>query len=154
MTRRQWFQLIFGLWCFSHGQGSAFTGRFRFSALERRTLAALVETILPADEKSPGASGTAVISLIESRLTTDQTWLPVYRNGLQLLDTASLQKSKHRFVVLAPDARTEFLETLWTTTRNHRLQQFLELVKQDTITELFTTRRGLEWLGYQLNMTR
>ncbi|MBI4751270.1 MAG: gluconate 2-dehydrogenase subunit 3 family protein [Acidobacteria bacterium] len=151
MTRRQWFQFIFGLWCFSHGQGSALTGRFRFSTQERRALAALVETVLPADDKSPGASGTAVISLIESRLATDQTWLPVYRNGLQMLDTASLQKSKHGFAVLSPDARTEFLEILWSTTRNHRLRRFLELVKQDAITELFTTRRGLQWLGYRLN---
>ena len=151
MTRRQWFQLIFGVWCLSHGPGQASTSRFRFSAQERRTLAALVETMLPADEKSPGASGTAVISLIESRLETDRTWLPVYRYGLKALNTASLQESAHAFAVLSSDERIEFLETLWRTTRNHRLLQFLDLVKQDAITELFTTRRGLKWLGYRLN---
>ncbi|HNG95918.1 MAG TPA: gluconate 2-dehydrogenase subunit 3 family protein [Acidobacteriota bacterium] len=151
MTRRQWFQLIFGGWCFSHGQGGAGTGHFRFSATERRTLAALVETMLPADGASPGANGQAMVSLIELRIATDQTWLPVYRYGLKVLNAASLQESTHTFAVLSPDQRAIFLETLWQTTRDHRLLQFLDLVKQDAITELFTTRRGLQWLGYRLN---
>jgi len=39
-----------------------------------------------------------------------------------------------------------------STESNQNAQLFLQTVKQDAFNEVFTTRRGLNWLGYKGNV--
>lgn len=138
---------------------SAFAAqRATLSRRAKLTLASLAETMLPGGKGAPGANGMVVARLVEERLAANRAWLAFYRRGLNRLDGFARETTRRSFAMLAPSERGEVLSAFWEaaksgqSARRKQTIDFLEIVKQDALNELFTTRAGLKWLGYKGNV--
>lgn len=109
-------------------------------------LAAMAETILPASDSSPGANGKMVVRFVEVRCT-DKRWRDYYAKALTDFDLYVKRRTGRAFTVLPKQQRLEVIEHYAAYSR--AAEDFLKLVKQDAVNELFTTRAGLKWLGYR-----
>src|SRR5829696_6968665 len=83
------------------------------SARDALTAAAVFERMFPADESGPGAREIGVVTYVDQALAgADREHLPLYRNGLGLLDSASQTKFAVRFASATADQQDELLADL------------------------------------------
>src|SRR5215217_3133371 len=69
--------------------------------------------MFPADESGPGAREIGVVTYVDQALAgADREHLPLYRNGLGLLDSASQTKFAVRFASATADQQDELLADL------------------------------------------
>ena len=102
-----------------------------FTAHEARTVDAICEQIIPADD-DPGAAQAEVVKFIDRQLTGHYSrHQAAYRAGLARVDEASGAKFGKRFVELAFDEQTEVLLELeqndrefFGLLRDHTMQGF------------------------------
>jgi Gluconate 2-dehydrogenase subunit 3 len=110
------------------------------------TLDALVESIIPTDDQSPGAREARVadyidLLLAESDDTTQRTWTA----GLALLETECRRQFKAPYAKLTPAQMTELLTAI---SRNEAapatpLEQFFKSTKDATIRGYYTSEIGI-----------
>ena len=82
-------------------------------ARDALTAAAVFERMFPADESGPGAREIGVVTYVDRALAgADREHLPLYRNGLGLLDSASQTKFAVRFASATADQQDELLADL------------------------------------------
>ncbi|MBL8149680.1 MAG: gluconate 2-dehydrogenase subunit 3 family protein [Blastocatellia bacterium] len=148
MKRREFIHLLLGSLSLSffssqllasHASGKEFT----------ETIAALSETILPANNNSPGTNGQEVVRMIMAKTVESQDWKNFYQKGTYLLNNFSRRMFRKPFFRLSPRQRKKCLAIYWRKSAGKPQEVFLQAIKQDAVTELFTTRAGLEWLGYK-----
>lgn len=99
-----------------------------FTPGEARTIEALCEQIIPADQH-PGATWAGTIYYIDSQLVGHFRKLQsAYRNGIAAFDAACRATHGHPFAELPFDQQTAFLNRL-----SHPLQSFFDMVISHTM---------------------
>jgi hypothetical protein len=125
------------------------------TASQFRTLDALVEMIIPADDRSPGAREARVadyIDLLVSELEPDGAlrWL----GGLAALDAESTARFTAPFVSLAPAQADAILRDISRNERGPRtpLEEFFVMAKKAAIDGYYSSEIGIHQdLRYQGN---
>ena len=125
------------------------------SAAQYAAVDAIAETIIPADEQSPGARAARVADYIdlllsESDSATQQTWAV----GLVALDQASRARYGRPAAELTPEESTALLTGLSQNEANPQtpLEEFFKATKDATIRGYYTSEIGIHQdLKYQGN---
>ncbi len=122
-----------------------------FSPAEYATVERLTEMIIPSDG-SPGAREAGVAEFIDFMVWSDPNIQYRFRLGLAWLDAHSLKLHGKLFRELSHAEGTGILETL-AYKKNYRAgeedgREFFKLVREYTVMGFYTTRIGLEELGY------
>jgi hypothetical protein len=123
---------------------------------QRRTVAALADLILPADEKSPAASNVGVTDFIDEWISApypeQQRDRVVVLEGLQWLDVESKKRFQKEFTMLtheqqsrigddicyAPKAAVEFKSAA----------SFFSVFRSLTLGGFYTSKEGMKDIGY------
>ena len=117
------------------------------TAAQYTTLDALTETIIPADEHSPGARDARVADYIDLLLAeSDDATQRAWTAGLALLDAESRRRFRVPYAQLTPPQATELLSPL---ARNEErptapLEQFFKATKDATIRGYYTSEIGIQ----------
>lgn len=123
---------------------------------ELKTLAALCDTIIPADDRSPAASAVGVPEFIDEWASAPYDWaregLVKLRAGFAWLDAESRERFGKPFTQLQPRERDRIADDICFLPRarpEHRqAAEFFDLVRDLTATGFYTTREGMDDLGY------
>ncbi|MFN8007093.1 MAG: gluconate 2-dehydrogenase subunit 3 family protein [Terriglobia bacterium] len=126
-----------------------------FSPQQYEVITELASLIIPTDE-TPGAREAKVneyIDLIVSEGTA--TAKKLYRDGLEWLEKTSQSRYGKKFIQLSHDQQVEILTEISqikdSTPANQLQARFFKAIKQDTIDGFYTSKIGLEELGYKGN---
>lgn len=117
------------------------------TAAQYTTLDALTETIIPADEHSPGARDARVADYIDLLLAeSDDPTQRAWTAGLALLDAESRRRFRVPYAQLTPPQAAELLSPL---ARNEErptapLEQFFKATKDATIRGYYTSEIGIQ----------
>ena len=127
---------------------------------ELATLAALCDTIIPADEKSPSASAVGVPDFINEWASApyeyQQGALVQIRGGLVWLDGESRRRFGKPYSSLAEAERTAICDDICFQPKARPEHQagaaFFDLIRDLTATGFYTTREGMKDLQYLGNV--
>ena len=118
-------------------------------------LDALTETIIPADEHSPGARDARVADYIDLLLAeSDDPTQRAWTAGLAMLDAESRRRFKVPYTQLTPEQATDLLTPLARNEAEPKapLEQFFKTTKEATIRGYYTSEIGIhKELEYQGN---
>lgn len=152
----------FDRWVFAHDHARAAKGSLVslpaatyqpqfFSANEYATVARLAELIIPSDG-SPGAREAGVSEFIDFMLANDVSLQFKFRYGLAWLDAHAMRLQGKNFRELDAAPQTEILKHLAYHEQfrpgEDEGREFFKLVREYTVMGFYTTRIGLEQLGY------
>lgn len=152
----------FDRWVFAHDHARAARGSLVnlpggsyqpqfFSAEEYATVARLAELIFPSDG-SPGAREAGASEFIDFMVANDVNLQFKFRYGLAWLDAHALRLHGRVFRELDAATETEILKHL--AYREHfrpgedEGREFFKRMREYTVMGFYTTRIGLEQLGY------
>ena len=123
-----------------------------FDQQERETLTKLVNLIIPADANSPGASDVGVPDFIEFMVKDMPELQEPIRNGLKWINAYAQQHFQGTFISITADQQTQILDRIaYLDVENDELQEavdFFSLVRELTASGYFTSKEGIEYLGY------
>ena len=117
------------------------------TAAQYTTLDALTETIIPADEHSPGARDARVADYIDLLLAeSDDPTQRAWTAGLALLDADSRRRFRVPYAQLTPPQVTELLSPLARKEESPTapLEQFFKATKDATIRGYYTSEIGIQ----------
>jgi gluconate 2-dehydrogenase gamma chain len=128
----------------------AYKPRF-LTADEYALVSLLAALIIPADD-TPGAAEAGVSEFIDTMAAHDRPLQPRLRRGLAWLHARSLLLHGRPFEELAQDEQVAYLERL-AYAEKHRPgeeegRRFFALIREYTVMGYYTSRAGLEALGY------
>ena len=132
----------------------------QLTTAELATLAALCDTIIPADEQSPSASAVGVTDYINEWASAPYDWArdgqASIRKGLAWLDVEAGRRFGKPFASLAPEERNRIADDICYLPRakpEHReAASFFDQVRDLTATGFYTTTEGMKDLGYVGNV--
>jgi hypothetical protein len=116
------------------------------SPLQFATLEALVDAIIPTDDRSPGAKQARVADYIDLLLSEGDRELTLqWIGGLAALDAEATSRFRGPFTRLGPDQVDAILQTI---SRNEKapqtpLETFFVMSKQATIRGYYTSEIGI-----------
>jgi hypothetical protein len=123
-----------------------------FSPHEWRTVRVLVDLVIPADERSGGATEAGVPEFMDFMLIERESMQTRMRGGLRWLDAESVERFGTSFVDLDPAGRSAILDDVaWPTRARPEASQgvaFFNFFRDLTATGFFSSRIGVEDLGY------
>ena len=129
---------------------STYTPRF-FTAEEYALVAVLAALIIPTDD-TPGAAEAGAAEFIDTMAAHDRGLQARMRRGLGWLQSRSRLLHGRAFDELAREDQAGFLERLAYSDRFRRGEEegrrFFQLIRQYTVMGFYTSRVGLEQLGY------
>jgi hypothetical protein len=151
----------FSRWVFAHDHAKAASQRAGqstppyqpqfFNPHEYATVERLAELIIPSDS-SPGAREAGVAEFIDFMTASDPKIQFRFRYGLAWLDAHARRLHDRLFRKLPEPQQTEILEHLAYTEKSREGEnegrQFFRLMREYTIMGFYTTRIGLQELGY------
>ncbi|MBI4445737.1 MAG: gluconate 2-dehydrogenase subunit 3 family protein [Acidobacteria bacterium] len=111
-----------------------------FSSGQYRTLAALVDVIIPADVH-PGASQAGVVFYVDQKLASDPLRANIYRQGLERLQLLAQQRHARRFEQLQGTEQVDLVKTI-------EKESFFAVVRQDTLEGFCRSPIGWASLNY------
>lgn len=117
------------------------------TAAQYTTIDALAETIIPADEHSPGAREARAADYIDLLLAeSDDLTQRAWTAGLALLDAESRRRFTVPYAQLTPARATELLTPLARNEDSPKapLDQFFRSVKDATIRGYYTSEIGIQ----------
>jgi len=117
------------------------------SASQFATLEALVEAIIPTDDRSPGAKQARVADYIDLLLTESPPEISLqWLGGLAALDTTATNRFNAPFVRLNASQVDAVLHDISRNERDPKttLETFFVMTKQATINGYYTSQIGLE----------
>lgn len=126
----------------------------KLSSGELITLAALCDTIIPADRRSPSASAVGVPAWINEYVSfeNNQTGLVRVRGGLVWLNLESNKRFGRPFVRLTQPEREQICDDICYTAKAkpefRSAALFFDQVRDLTAVGFYTTREGMQDLGY------
>jgi hypothetical protein len=149
----------FSKWSFACGHGTEppiqvrparYTPRF-FTPDEYESIEILSDAILPSDG-TPGARDAGASEFIDFMAASDPAVQYRFRYGLSWLDAHARASGARDFRAMSADARMALLTPLAEATpANAELDEgrrFFSLVREYTLMGFYTSRIGLEQLGY------
>jgi gluconate 2-dehydrogenase gamma chain len=122
-----------------------------FTAGEYALLQVLTARIIPADE-TPGGAEAGVAEFIDTMAAHDRSLQPRFRSGLAWVQARTAFLHGQQFEALPHADQVTFLEGL-AYAATHRPgedegRRFFALVREYTVMGFYTSRLGLETLGY------
>lgn len=128
-----------------------------FNEHEMETLGVLCALILPANHNNPSAKDVGVPDFIEFIVKDIPSYQTPIRGGLMWLDHTSNNKFKVEFKSITEDQQKEILDAIafpdikkpqieWPTE-----ERFFNIMRNLTLTGYYTTKEGIEDLGYKGN---
>jgi len=148
----------FEKWAYAGAHGTVHAGaapvpyepRF-FSPEEYETVARLAELILPSDG-TPGAREAGVSEFIDFMVASDAEVQSRFRYGLAWLDAHSVLRAGKPFCELSEAEQTAIFEPLAYKDRHRPGEEdgraFFWLIRDYTVMGFYTSRTGMEQLGY------
>jgi gluconate 2-dehydrogenase gamma chain len=122
-----------------------------FTAEEYRLLRVLASRIIPADD-TPGAEEAGVSEFIDTMVAHDRALQPRFRSGLAWVDARTRLLHGRAFEALPEAEQVAFLERLAYAAKHQpgedEGRRFFALVREYTVMGYYTSRVGLEALGY------
>lgn len=122
------------------------------SAHEYRTVEVLVDYIIPADDRSGSATDAGVPAFIDFTLEDVADLVDPFRGGLAWLDAHCETEHGGRFIDLNTEHQTATLDTIAypddVTGELEDGMRFFTLVRDLTASGFFSSRMGVEDLGY------
>ncbi len=126
---------------------------------EYRTVSLLVDYIIPADERSGSATDAGVPAFIdfvlEDSLTRTTELITPFRGGLALFERTCVERVSARFADADEQQRLEMLELVAypedIEPDLERLGAWFSTLRDLTASGFFSSRMGVEDLGYQGN---
>lgn len=119
------------------------------SDLQRRTLAATAERILPSDD-GPGAAETGVAEYVAAALGEERLWgwFPLFSRGLDRLEAMTREAFETGFAEASPEQRDEVLRRIQEIPEPPLRHFFAQLIR--LCVEGFVGQDGLGWryVGY------
>lgn len=127
---------------------------------QRRTAAALCDTIIPADEKSPAASAVGVPDFIDEWISAPypghDTDRRIILEGFAWIDAESQRRSQKTFSELSPAQRDEICADICLVASAKAEfktpAQFFRRYRDLTAGGFYTTPAGMKDLGYTGNV--
>jgi hypothetical protein len=122
------------------------TGLKFFTAAQHRTVDVLSELIIPADERSGGASAAKVADFIDLLLTgTSDVEQSAWRDGLAALDAMAKQRNGRSFAESTPEQQTAILTEISRNETNPQtpLEGLFTYAKERTIQGYYTSEIGI-----------
>lgn len=123
-----------------------------FDQHEKETLTELVDMIIPADGDSPAASEVEVPDFIEFTVKDQPELQRPMRDGLKWLDNYSNQRFQGVFIAIAADQKIDILDRIaYPEPEASELEHgmtFFALLRELTASGYFTTKAGIDYLGY------
>ncbi len=126
-----------------------------FNAQQVRTLEALSETIIPADEHSPGARAARVWEYMDDLVAdSDQTTKTLWTQGVTAVDKMAELEHGKKFVECAPEQQIALLENISQREETPATveEKFFVEIKKATVDGYYTSAIGIQQeLEYQGN---
>jgi hypothetical protein len=126
------------------------------AAPQLRTLETLVEAIIPADDRSPGAKEARVADYIDLWLSeSDRHVVLEWTGGLAALDAEAARRFRAPFVKLTAAQLDQVLADISRNERDPKtpLEAFFVMAKQATVTGYYTSKIGIhDELHYKGNV--
>jgi hypothetical protein len=126
-----------------------------FSRPQFEALEALVEAIIPADDRSPGAKQARVVDYIDLLLSeVDREIVLQWFGGLAALDAEAMSRFRLPFARLNAGQVDGLMQTISRNEKDPQtaLETFFVMVKQSTIRGYYTSQIGIhEELRYKGN---
>jgi hypothetical protein len=127
---------------------------------QERTVTALCDLIIPADEKSPAASSVGVPAFIDEWISApyppQRTDREVILNGLKWLETESQKRFHKGFTELTPTEQSTIAEDIcWVGKAKPEFKsaaEFFHLFRDLTATGFYTTPVGRKDVGFVGNI--
>ncbi|WP_435623478.1 gluconate 2-dehydrogenase subunit 3 family protein [Flagellimonas sp.] len=129
-----------------------------FSIHERETLTVLCDLILPPSEQFKGASDAKVVDFIEFMVKDHIPFQTDFRGGLMWLDHKCNTEFGLEFKSCTEDQQKSILDTIAYYDPEVKLEErpfevnFFGTVRDLTMTGFYTSKIGIEELGYKGNM--
>jgi len=123
-----------------------------------RTLVELCQTIVPADADSGGAIEAGAPEFIDLITSENPAYQLQLGGGLMWLDEATIDRYGKSYLDCAPEARREILDLIAyraNAVTNPGLApgvEFFALLRTLTADAFFTSRIGIDYLGYMGNL--
>jgi hypothetical protein len=133
-----------------------------FSEGQRRTATALVDLILPADDRSPAASTVGVPAFIDEWISapyaTQQADRPVLLDGLQWLEAESQKRFQADFTALTEAQQSQIADTICHLPSAkpgfETAAKFFHLFRNLTLGGYYTSPVGIKDVGFIGNVAR
>lgn len=126
-----------------------------FNPLQYATITVLASVIIPTDE-TPGAREAKVNEYIDMIVSEGSSSLKkLYRDGLEWLEKTCHSRHRKRFVELSNEQQVKIvteISQIKNPSADSPLQaRFFKAIKEATIDGFYTSRIGLDELGYKGN---
>ncbi len=135
-------------------EGAAYTPKF-LTAHELATVTALANLIIPADDRSGNASDAGVPEFIDFMMVDQPQRQLVIRGGIKWLDSECRRQFDAAFVDCAAAQQTSICDQLAYPEKarpeHSHGARFFSAVRDLTATGFFTSRMGIDDLGYKGN---
>jgi gluconate 2-dehydrogenase subunit 3-like protein len=125
-----------------------------FTALEMKTIDALSEIIIPADEHSGGARAARVVDYVDITVSANHAIQEHWRRGLAALDETCKRRYLKNFVDSSPSQQAALLEELSAgeDAPASLMEEFFVTAKKATVEGYYTSAIGIHNdLEYQGN---
>lgn len=134
--------------------GSAYTPKF-FTAHELATVTTLANLIIPKDDRSGGAGDAGVPEFIDFMMVDQPQRQLLIRGGIKWLDSACTKQHGSRFIECSAAQQAAMCDALAYPAKakpehSHGVR-FFSAVRDLTATGFFTSKIGIDDLGYQGN---
>ena len=126
-----------------------------FNEHEYKTLEKLADLIIPADEHSPGALAGGAPEFIDFLSSQSADLAEIYTGGLAWLDHQMNKTYSASFVAATPEQQTAMLDLI-AYRKNDSPElgpgiQFFTWVRNMTVDAFYTSKAGMDDLGYMGN---
>jgi len=129
---------------------------------QRQTVTALVDLILPADDRSPAASAVGVPAFIDEWISApyavQQTDRPLLLEGLAWLDTESRKRFQSDFAALDATRQTQIADDICHIPNAkagfESAAKFFHLFRNLTLGGYYTSPAGMKDVGFIGNVAR
>lgn len=127
-----------------------------FNKHEMKTIAVLVDIIIPKDERSGSATDAGVPDFIEFMAKDKPELQTPLRGGLTWLDTQASRRFGRQFIECAAAQRIEIVEDIaYPERKKPGMSQgiaFFSLMRNLTASGFWSSKIGIEDIGYQGNV--
>ncbi len=131
-----------------------------FTEAQRKTAAALADTILPDDQFGPAASAVGVPAMIDEWISApypeQQKDAPIILNGLKWIDAEADRRFKKSFAECSPEQRTAICDDICFAPEakpNYReAAQFFSVYRTRCASAYYATPQGWKAIGYVGNV--
>lgn len=126
-----------------------------FTKEEMATIAVLCDIIIPADDRSGSATDAKVPEFIEFMVKDRPEYQIPFRGGLKWMDINSVKLFKKSFAAATKQQQLQLVDKIaYPAAEDVSMSQgvsFFKLIRNLTATGFFTSKMGLEDLGYKGN---